>query len=315
VKAIRIMLFSLLAATVAGAIALFVTSNVERGPALTFQLLPERHATNDELKIDAAAMVRRLHTIGFSTTQADVSGNSIEVTMYGSRPALIKAMNGALAAAAVVVRPVLCAAPAALPTPQVGSGSAGSASVGSGPAECAARYLLTADALQVDTATGRPTKSVGVDLAIVGLLSTPPANDLASQTVLLPVAPGTGFNGERLVCGPGEVGNADIASAGPSSVSGSSISGGWVVNIDLTTTGEKTFNSLEKRQFHAYVAIDLDGTVVSAKLSEPKSSAFSFTTSDLQIGEGLNRNQAVDLANDLASPLVVPLEIAGAGRS
>ena len=53
------MLFSVLAATLAATVALFITSNVERGTAHTFRLVPLQTATNSQLDSDAAALVRR----------------------------------------------------------------------------------------------------------------------------------------------------------------------------------------------------------------------------------------------------------------
>ena len=44
-RAIKIMLFSVLAATIAAVVALIITSNVERGPAHTFRLVPTVSAT------------------------------------------------------------------------------------------------------------------------------------------------------------------------------------------------------------------------------------------------------------------------------
>jgi hypothetical protein len=295
-KAVRIMLFSLLAATVAGVVALIVTSNVERGPALSFHLVPERSATSSELRTDAAAMVRRLQDTGYSDTQAQVTGNSIEVTMYGSAPKLRSALSGALAPALVQLRPVSCAAP------QANSGLAS----GLAPARlvCAAPYRVTASALQVDITTGRPTRQIGPDPDLAAYPTTGSNQDSATAVVLLGAGADSGFSGERLVCGPAGVTNTDFASA-----SAASSAGNWVVLLGLTVNGVKGYDALARRQFHAYIGIDVDGTVVSASITEPKSASFTAPSGEVQIRGGFTRSQALNLANDLASPLAVPLEL------
>ena len=84
----------------------------------------------------------------------------------------------------------------------------------------------------------------------------------------------------------------------------------WSVDLTLTTAGGKNFDSLAKNQFHAYIAIYVDGTVISDPLVVPTQSSYSAFGSKVPIYAGLTMNQALDLADDLASPLAVPLELA-----
>lgn len=300
----RIVLFAMLGATIVAIIALAVESNVTRGPAHSFKLVPEQSATNAELRSDASAMVRRLLSLGYKDTAAAVDGNSIDLTVYGSAPQSRAAVQGALAAAILYVRPVECAAPG-----NVGVESSGQVEPRrTGPAslQCASRYLLTAAALHVDTNTGLPTAHVAPDPDLDSVPTTLQSEDKASNTVLLPTGSRSGFDGERLVAGPAVVVNADVISAAASYQQPV-----WLLVLDLTSAGEKKYNELAKSQFHAYVAVDLDGTVVSAPIIEPTSNSFGSFGAKIQITAGFTKSQAVALADDLTSPLAVPLKLAG----
>lgn len=302
-RATRIVLFATLAAVIAASVALAVENNATRGPASSFELVPTQAATSSELISDAAAIVRRLQSLGYKDTQARANTSSIEVTMYGSAPKLRAALEAALAAADIEVRPVVCAAPLF-----AGGGHAGQQP---GPAlaaprlTCGSKYLLTAGALRIDTTTGQPARNVGPDPVLAYVASTSRPGDVPSRTVLLATGQASGFSGERLLAGPADVVNADIASASTTFVASE-----WIVDLALTTSGAKKYNALTKSQFHAYVAVDIDGTVISAPLIEPSESSFGSLGAKMQIEAGLTMNQAVDLADDLTSPLVVPLELA-----
>ena len=227
----RIVLFALLGAVIAATIGLAIESNVTRGPALSFTLVPEHPATGADLDSDAAAMVRRLVSLGYKDTVAKANGDAIDVTMYGSAPALRAALTAALPAASLEIRPVECAA--------TGSGGGGSSRMRPlqpppAPLHCAGRYLLTAQALRVDTDTGQPAARIGPDPGLATVPSTSQAEDQATRTVLLPTGPAAGFEGERLVAGPAEVVNVDVASAQASLQSPE-----WLLDLNLTTVGER----------------------------------------------------------------------------
>ena len=294
----RIVLFCLLGATVAGTIALAIYSNVTRGPAVTFDLVPSGHATAAQLDADGAAMVRRLQSLGYTTAGAKVSDNSVLVTMYGSAPKLRTALEGALPAAQLRVRPAQCAAP-----PFGGSGV--ESQVASTPLQCGSGYLLTAAALRVDVSTGAPTRTVPADPRLASRASTSELQDLPDDTVLLPTGSASGFAGGRLVAGPARLTNADVVSA-----SASHRSGQWTLDIDLTSAGSTRYDALCRRQFHAYVAVDIDGSVVSAPLIEPTSSTFHSLGGTLEIAADFTESEVLALADDLTSPLPAPLELA-----
>ena len=100
----RVVLFSLLAAVIVASVALAIVADVTRGATNTFQLVPQQPATMADLKSDAAALVRRLQSLGYQDTEALAQPGSIDLTMYGSAPKVRAALQGALAAASLRVR-------------------------------------------------------------------------------------------------------------------------------------------------------------------------------------------------------------------
>jgi preprotein translocase subunit SecD len=301
VRGTRRVLFLLLAAVIVASVALAIVSDVTRGATHTFTLVPEQPATMADLKSDAAALVRRLQSLGYQDTEAVAQSGSIDLTMYGPATKVQAALQGALAAASLTVRPVECAAPAFS-----GTGAAGQTSLPGGATtfKCVAPHLLTARALRVDTSTGQPLGNVSPDPGLASVPTTSQIQDEASRTVLLPTGSEAGFDSERLVAGPAEVVNANVVSVGTSR-QGSQ----WLLDVSLTLKGAKNYNALAKRQFHAYLAIDIDGTIVSAPLVEPVSTSFASFGAKIEIEGGFTMSQAIALADDLTSPLAVPLRL------
>ena len=304
-RAVKIMLFSVLGATIVTVVALIITSNIERGPTHTFRLVPTESATNSQLVNDAAALVRRLQGLGYSNTQSQVVGDAISLTVYGSEQQVNDAVQGAVAQGRFEMRPVECAAPAYRRATGTNPNGQSASTPASG---CRARYLLSASALSVDPQTGTPKNAVGPDPSLATVATTPAASDAQSEAALFPAGPNSGFAGDRLLLGPVQVGNDAIASAGASNVSPQ-----WVVNITLTTAGKKNLDLLAEKQFHAYMAICVDGTVLSAPIVEPVSTSFGSLGGNLQLSADLTRSEAIALADDLTSPLSVPLKVAGSG--
>jgi hypothetical protein len=300
-RAVRIMLFSVLGATIAAVVALIITSNVERGPAHNFRLVPTENATTSQLVTDAAALVRRLEALGYPNTQSQVAGHGITVTMYGSGKQVSEALDGAIAEARFEVRPVECAV-----VPYSPPALTGERHPPPRPLQCGPQFLLSASALQVDTRTGLPKNAPRADPSFGASPDTPAATDSQSEPALYATGSGSGsrFLDLRLLLGPASVRNDAIASAGASKVASQ-----WVVDVTLTSGGATKLDALAKQQFHAYLAICVDGSVLSASIVEPTSTSFSSLGGELQLKSGLTKSEALDLADDLASPLAVPLKV------
>jgi hypothetical protein len=297
-RATRYVLFGIAAATILGSIALIIFSNVNRGPTQTYELVAVHPASLTDLRTDAAAIVRRLAGTGYSTAQAQVSGTSIQVVLYGSRSSTRAALIGAIAQDRIFVRPVECAAPE--------NDDAAPGAGESGPVSCGRSYLLTADALKVDTKTGKPTAHVGTDPDLAAVASTPLATESGSQPALVQAGEYSGFAGDRLVVGVPAFDNSAIASASDQS-DGSE----WTVQLTLTTKGSEGYDALAQRQFHAYIAIELDGSVLDAQLVEPTNCTFVTLGGTLDISGKFTNSEAVELADNITSPLVVPLALVG----
>jgi hypothetical protein len=188
----------------------------------------------------------------------------------------------------VYFRPVLCAAPSyaaqGAPTP-----------LNSLPS-CSAASLRTASNLD-DTVPLGTTIDVGSDVAFAAVPSTARSADRPSATVLLTALPGAAFpRTARLVLGPAQMTNASMGSA----VARKAYPGGpWVVDYTTTASGAPRWDRVANENFHQQLAIDFDGTVVSAPLIQPTQAAFSSFEGHGEIGGSFTRAEAVALAHAL----------------
>ncbi|HLX87550.1 MAG TPA: SecD/SecF family protein translocase subunit, partial [Acidimicrobiales bacterium] len=122
--------------------------------------------------------------------------------------------------------------------------------------------------------------------------STPDYNDNhADGNVLVPASKDSGFSGTRYLLGPTGLLGTAVASA-QATLNGSA----WVVDTNLTGSGSNQWDALAQRQFHAYIAIDLDGQVESAPLTSPSTSAFSSFGGKVQISGNFTQTSAQRLA-------------------
>jgi SecDF, P1 head subdomain len=297
VRLTRHVLFGLLGATVLAVVALIITSNVEKGPAHNFELVPQGSATDAELRSDAGTMVRRVESLGF-TAQALVRDGQILLTMYGSEPQLRSAVVSSLMQGRVYLRPVECAAPIYAPNAD------GQAPVA---LRCDAYHTLSAATLKVNTKTGTVGATIPPQPDLAAVPSVSAAAEPEGATVIVPAGPNSGFGGERLVLGPASLGNSGIASAQANQPSGSE----WEVDLTLTSSGTNSVDVLTEDQFHAFVAFEVDANALSAQLIEPTESSYSALGGSFQVAGGFTKSEAVSLADDITSPLVVPLRLSG----
>jgi hypothetical protein len=200
-------------------------------------------------------------------------------------------IGGPRSATAFSIRPVLCYAPAlTLPTGRTPS-------TGPLPA-CSPSSQLTTANLDVTPAsnnvngyTSHPT--VPADPQFATYASTTPGNTNDNGTVLLPATSSNGAGG-RYVLGP-----AGITGAAVSSASAHQMSGQWAVDVALTRAGSPQWDALAQRQFHAILGVVVDGTVVSAPITQPAQSAFTSFNGHLQISGSFSWHQAKALAEQL----------------
>jgi hypothetical protein len=253
-------------------------------------------ATHAQLENASAVLARRLRAGGITKATAVVSAGQVVVTSIGQTNEFKALFDALLVPGNLLFRPVLCAVPAY----KASSGS-GSMTL---PSTCPSANLLSASNLDVNVNTQTPRSSPSPWEALADTPSTPASKDSASTTVLLPAGADGNFSGDRLLLGPAEVTGQQVASASALFESPS-----WVVNLTLNAQGSIKWDMLATQQFHAYIAVDLDGTVVSAPLTMPAQSSITSFGGKVQLSAGFNEAAAKNLALDLASgPLPVALK-------
>jgi preprotein translocase subunit SecD len=126
--------------------------------------------------------------------------------------------------------------------------------------------------------------------------------------VLLPTDPKAGAQQyARFVLGKASLDASAIASA--SALFDNSIDA-WAVTYTLTPSGSRAWDQVAEANFHQYVALDLDGLVMSAPLIQPNQSSFTSFDGRGEISGNFNAVSAKALAAVLASgPLVAPLRL------
>jgi len=192
-------------------------------------------------------------------------------------------------AAAFSLRPVLCYAP-----PYAPSGTSTPRQV---PA-CALQYRLTASNLDVQSNSNSPggfaiNSTVPPDPQFAAIPSTSGPADLPGVDVVLPGTAATGTT-NRFVLGPAQVTASAVESAFAQDQYGQ-----WVVNLDLTSAGAEQWDALASTQFHALVAVVVNGQVASAPIIQPTQSTFTPFSGRVQISGNLTARQANALVVEL----------------
>jgi hypothetical protein len=305
------------------------TTNPDGTVLSVVRLRPDGPATPSQLDRDAAVLLRRLQIAGTRGAHARVSKEVIVVTSAERHAKLQSVLKGLLAQGNLFIRPVICAAPSFDPSVQPNRTSAPL------PTTCPGANLLNAENNQVDVNTGTTGHSPDAWSALSGYPSTSVSSDLADSTVLLPYADWTrqSYNcqvstpsssgstseecvpnpdaGDRLLLGPAALTGADFASARVVFQSPS-----WIIDATLDSQSSRVWDDLSLRQFHAFVAFDLDGTIFSVPITEPSQSSFVSFDGQIQISGSIEESAARNLADILESgPLPVPLvETTSSGR-
>jgi len=186
------------------------------------------------------------------------------------------------------LRPVLCYAPALTLAPGQ------TASSGALPT-CSAATQLTPANLEVtpDPPNGNGYTSntnIQEDPKFATYPSTTSTNSGQNGTVLLP---GSAENQStaRYVLGPAQMNGTAVKSANAQLQNGT-----WAVNLNLTGSGSKQWDTLAKQQFHALVGVVLDGQVISAPITQPTQSSFRSFDGHVQISGSFTEQQAEALA-------------------
>ena len=244
-------------------------------------------------KINAAQMDTTINIIRNRVDAAGVSGatvgsqgGDVVVQLPGIKnPQSVINLIGETAQ--LQFRPVLCFAGPYTP-PKVPAATA------TLPPSCPdPQYVLTAQNLQVSTATQAPANNIGPDPALSTYPSSAPDynDNHPGSVVLVPASRNSGQNGLRYLLGPTQVFGTAVHSAQAVFNTPS-----WVVLVNLTGSGATAWDTLAQQQFHAYIAIDLDGQVQSAPLTQPSQAAFTSFQGKIQISGSFTHTSAQNLA-------------------
>ncbi|MGA2473097.1 MAG: hypothetical protein ABSG39_06355 [Acidimicrobiales bacterium] len=193
-----------------------------------------------------------------------------------ARPTGAPRAAAAPASATVLVRPVLCLAPQA---------TAASTVPGPLPSSCPAPYGNTtaADGVSpdVDVPNGYTESPQRIDPGLARYAST--VRDAPHGVVLL--GQWGDRNGARYLLGPASMRLSKAMVRSARSERGAT--GAWVVAIQFTPAGSVAWDALAHRYFHAYLAVDLHGAVVTAPLIQPTARSFRSFDGSMQVSGGL----------------------------
>jgi preprotein translocase subunit SecD len=99
---------------------------------------------------------------------------------------------------------------------------------------------------------------------------------------------------ERYLLGPSEM---KLNSANVSSVVAQKTrQGQWIVKIHLTPTAAATWDRVARESFHQFLAIDMNGVVVSAPIIQPTYASFKSFKGSLEVSGQITAANARDLA-------------------
>jgi len=291
-----------------------ITSQVRLRPAVA--------ATSQQLDRDAMVLVRRLQIAGTPGPHATVSGNTITLTAKEGRAKLQTVLAGLLAPGNLLLRPVICAAPSYdSAQPEEESHAL--------PTTCPSANLLDVSNNDVNVSTGQPDHSPDAWSELSTFRSTPlTAADAANATVLLPDADWTSSNcqpllgaasqqctgnpdaGDRLLLGPAPLTSLDFASARAVLYQPS-----WVITVNLNSEGAVAWDALTNAQFHAYIAVEFDGKILSVPITEPTQSSYTSLGPVLQITTSLRHSAAARRFADILQSGPLPVALVETGSS
>jgi preprotein translocase subunit SecD len=248
------------------------------------------------LTADIPVITTRLHDLGDTEATVAVSGDSIVVTGGGSLPA---PSSFFVKTGLVTFRQVLCGAPAYTASTVV-------LQPGALPV-CGEQYQTSSTNLSINTATGVPANTVPPDpsFAVYPSNTADDANQ-PSTDVLLPTDSTGGYQlYPRVFLGPAQMTASAIASARAVFENPE-----WLVDGALTHSGTLQWQKATLEDFHAYMAFDVDGLVISTALIEPIQGTYTSFGNKMEIAPNLNKTSAEQLAALLRSgPLPVPLVV------
>jgi preprotein translocase subunit SecD len=168
------------------------------------------------------------------------------------------------------------------------------------PQAATSSSATTATTAATTTTTAPATTPATEPAPLTGQVKT--TEDIADQEVVLPIRKGADDQGSsRLRLGPTLLAGKDVKSAKATYRSGQ----GWIVLLNFTGDGFKTFQDIAAKYYQKKIAIVLDGVVQSYPVIQDS----KFDTNEVQISGNFKEKEAKDLALVLKyGALPVPLE-------
>jgi preprotein translocase subunit SecD len=281
----RSLIVSLVLVIVIAFGSLAATLSLGWGPKLGLDLAgglsvvykPTTHASTSDMQEVVTILTNRVDGLGVSGATVNLQGKDVVVSVPGVKHAR-QVLEAVGQTAQLLFRPVLCEAEVGTHLKPYGKAL---------PA-CGSQYATTAANLDVNTSTG-DTNEIPPDPAFTNIASTKPLNDNPKKEVLLPLL---GSKDIRYVLGPSELSGKAVKSA----VAQQDQVGAWVVNYTLTSSGSPAWDKVADENFHALVAIELDGVVQSAPIIQPDQSTFSSFDGSGEISGSFTEASAKTLA-------------------
>jgi hypothetical protein len=243
---------------------------------------------------DISVITSRLRALGDTSATVAVRGNSIVVTGRGPLPAPVSFF---VKTGRVTFRQVLCGAPTYSPSTTASSPEL--------PA-CGGQYQTSRANIHLfphGNVVGVGVVPEDPSFAVYPSTTADDANQ-PSTMVLLPTDRTYGAQDyPRMVLGPAQMDASPIAAAKAVFVDHT-----WRVDCTLTLADISQWERATRTDFHEYMAIDVDGLVISARLVESGQDTYSPYGDKMQLGGNLNKPRAMQLAALMESgPLGAPL--------
>jgi preprotein translocase subunit SecD len=253
---------------------------------------PAHKASKATLQNVANIMTSRVDALGVSQPNITTQGNEVVVQLPGVKnPRRILHIIGTTAQ--LYFRPVLGGAPP-YTAPTAKNGTRPKPATYKTPPKPTGGYLWTATYWNSANGGEFVCGAYCEDPVYASYPNTSITDDNPSKNVIFnnPGSARTGYpyNARRLVLGPARAAGTIISGANAQLLT----DGSWVVAFTLTSKGTTIFNKIASTYYHAPVADDLDGDIVSAPLIE----ATSFPGSG-QISGDFTHAQVSELALDL----------------
>ena len=254
---------------------------------------PAHAISSGQLDTTINVIRNRVDAAGVSGANVSSQGGNVVVQFPGVKDpqTLIKLIGKT---AQLYFRPVLCGATSYSP-PAKGAPPAGATLP-----SCGAQYLTNQSNLGVtpnSTPQGYGVNPISADPAFTAYRSNTGQNDNPKNVVLLGSDPTAGAQQyARFVLGPSQLAGNAIATA--SGVFDTTINQ-WAVSYNLTSQGSGAWDTVAQANFHQYLAIDLDGSVVSAPLIQPQKTSFSSFQGKGEISGSFTEGTAKNLALEL----------------